>query len=212
VSADSFSRYQPTHHHNFVLKVRINIVKGVGVVSALQRSGCWTSREVRWRPLHIPANQQTDDVVCHIQAVQISHLHATISRNYLELSLSRRLSPHTRPTPSDLRDLGFLHSSSTFAASLIQARAYDLERLRKKQEVKRMLEQGRIGRSLAEVMYGPAVADGTPRASSCSPSNRNVASLWDDASAAVVAALCPDIKQKKRFWEALAHEQALKTV
>jgi hypothetical protein len=67
-----------------------------------------------------------------------------------------------------------------------------------------MLREGNVGRSLGEVMYGRTNVDGSVLGSG---RRSNVSSLWDDASEMVRAALCPDIKKTKRFWEALASGQ-----
>ncbi|RSH78234.1 uncharacterized protein EHS24_002698 [Apiotrichum porosum] len=121
-------------------------------------------------------------------AVRLSRAHDTISRVTLRRSLSTALA--ARPSRLALVAKGILPPSAGRAEASICARAFALDRQRARDEARRALRASGVG------------SRNVPDRLESSPG-------WHDAGRAerVVLALCPGIRQKRRFFENLGAVQ-----
>jgi len=128
-----------------------------------------------------------------LQAVRVSSIHYKLHIRHLRRTLSQLLAPSARPDPSMLYALRILPSPSLLTSPSISARGWELERHRSRDQVTRALKDGQVGqRSLGEVISGHG--------------NR-----WGDEGVKgerVRWALCPGIRDKKRFFENLSRGES----
>ncbi|KAL1407240.1 hypothetical protein Q8F55_006657 [Vanrija albida] len=115
-------------------------------------------------------------------AVRLSSIHEKLSSDRRRRKLTAAL--HMRPDPSRLVAAGILPPAAPTAAAMIRARAHALEGARKRDTIRRALRGFGVGSRRFEDVAPTGV--------------------WKDRGERVLLALCPGIKEKQRFFEALA--------
>lgn len=118
--------------------------------------------------------------------MRLSRIHAKLHLADLQRHLSTSLSPRNRPHPTLLYSLRILPSSNPVTSPFISAKAHELERQQARDAVRRALMVGLVGqRTLDQVMQG------------CK-------GVWADEGERVRWAICPGIREKKKYFEQLA--------